>query len=118
MVPVTSRDSSTELRSDTFLVRSSFVSMCDVSAKMTLERARNTRDIPQGTTCIFTPHDHDTNSIDMEPDPSFDADEDPQGGLFSSTLSEDGINFSPWVNRVRLIQRPRAINLKLKRNNF
>lgn len=40
----------------------------------------------------------------MEPDPSFDADEELQEGVFFSALSEDGINFSPWVNRVRLLK--------------
>lgn len=72
--------------------------MCSLS--LTLERVRNTRDIPQSTTCIFTTQDYDTDSVEMEP-ASFDADEDLQEGLFSSTLSDDGVNFSPWVNRVR-----------------
>ncbi|KAF7782223.1 hypothetical protein Agabi119p4_1599 [Agaricus bisporus var. burnettii] len=73
--------------------------------KYVLERVRNTRDIPQSTTCIFTTQDYDTDSVEMEP-ASFDADEDLQEGLFSSTLSDDGVNFSPWVNRIPMTVAP------------
>ncbi|XP_006460707.1 hypothetical protein AGABI2DRAFT_185057 [Agaricus bisporus var. bisporus H97] len=73
--------------------------------KYVLERVRNTRDIPQSTTCIFTTQDYDTDSVEIEP-ASFDADEDLQEGLFSSTLSDDGVNFSPWINRIPMTVAP------------
>lgn len=36
----------------------------------------------------------------MEPSPSIRVDEGVSEDFFTSTLSEDGINFSQWVNRV------------------
>lgn len=54
----------------------------------------------QNTPCIFTPLASDADSIDMEPSPSIRVDEGVSEDFFTSTLSEDGINFSQWVNRV------------------
>jgi len=71
-----------------------------------LERVRNTREIHWDTPCIFSPPDSDTESIDMDPNPSLGVEEEFQEGFFTSTLSEHGINFSPWVNRIPMTVSP------------
>ncbi|KXN90887.1 hypothetical protein AN958_03541 [Leucoagaricus sp. SymC.cos] len=71
-----------------------------------LERVRSTTEIHSNTPCIFTPPEADADAIDMEPGPSFGIEEEMQEGFFTSTLTEDGITFSPWVNRIPMTVSP------------
>jgi len=71
-----------------------------------LERLRNTREMRQNTFCIFTPLDSDANSIDMEPNPPIRVEEGISEDFFTSTLSENGIRFSQWVNRIPMTVSP------------
>ncbi|KAJ3576766.1 hypothetical protein NP233_g202 [Leucocoprinus birnbaumii] len=71
-----------------------------------LELARNTTNIHRSTPCIFTPLSIDADSMDMDSRPSFGAEEDIQDSLLNSALSEHGITFSPWVNRIPMTVSP------------
>ncbi|KAF5351931.1 hypothetical protein D9756_007664 [Leucocoprinus leucothites] len=71
-----------------------------------LERVRSSADIHRSTPCIFTPLEADADSIDMESRSSFGDGEELQGNLLNSTLSEHGITFSSWVNRIPMTVSP------------